>query len=296
MPYVIDTDYSSPNINERIRFLVLHYTAEDFESSLKTLTDPKRQVSAHYLVPERSFDGKCKIFQLVPEEKRAWHAGVSAWQDRVNLNDTSIGIEIVNLGYIDKEGERTWIPFTDYQIETVIELCINIIERYKDEHANKIITPTRVVGHADIAPGRKVDPGPLFPWKKLYARGIGAWYDEEEKQQTEFLISDNEVDIKWVQKNLRIYGYPILETGIFDSQTKQVVKAFQMHFRPKNYCGTPDKETCAILNLLVKKYCCQQAFLLTEEYLLKKESDQVKLSSAGFGLLNQKPNKEKSIP
>ncbi|MBW5802946.1 N-acetylmuramoyl-L-alanine amidase [Coxiella endosymbiont of Ornithodoros amblus] len=260
MPYVIDNDYSSPNVNERIRFLVLHYTAGDFESLLKILTDPKRQVSAHYLVPEWPFDGKRKIFQLVPEEKRAWHAGVSAWQDRINLNDTSIGVEMVNLGYIDKEGERTWIPFTNYQIETVIELCTDIIGRYKDEYGNKIIRSTRVVAHADVAPGRKVDPGPLFPWKKLYDRGIGAWYDEEEKQQTELLISDNEVDIKWVQKNLRIYGYPILETGIFDRQTKQVVQAFQMHFRPNNYSGTPDKETCAILNSLVKKYYYQQAF------------------------------------
>lgn len=240
---IIDGSHPSPNFNQRIFNLVLHYTALDFETSLKVLTDPKREVSAHYLIPETDIDGQRKIFQLVQDKERAWHAGVSNWKNRSGLNDTSIGIEIVNLGYSDKDGKRTWYPFTDYQIESVIEISKIIIERYQ-------IQATNIIGHSDIAPGRKLDPGPLFPWKKLYKNGIGTWYDEESLE----IQPNAKIDIQRLQKNLRTFGYAINITGKFDQQTRTVLQAFQMHFRPNNYSGNLDAETIAILENLIKKY------------------------------------------
>lgn len=240
---VIDRSHASPNANQRIFSLVLHYTALDFKTSLKALTDPNTQVSAHYLIPEISMNRKRQIFQLVDEKERAWHAGASTWQKRINLNDTSIGIEIVNLGYSDKEGKRLWYPFTDYQIESVIELAKIIIARYQ-------IHSTCVIGHSDIAPGRKVDPGPLFPWKTLYENGVGAWFEEEELGYNHA----NEVDILSLQKNLQAYGYMIALTGKLDTQTRTILQAFQMHFRARDYSGNPDAETFAILENLIQKY------------------------------------------
>lgn len=244
----------------------MHYTAGNFKSSLEELTEGP--VSSHYLVPEGPMDNQRKVFELVPEVERAWHAGVSAWQDRSNLNDTSIGVEIVNLGYKDEAGKRTWFPFPDYQVETVIELAKDIVDRYK-------IEPTRVVGHGDIAPGRKVDPGPVFPWKKLYENGIGAWFDDGTKNDAENTLNNNitpdTVDILWVQKNMRTYGYPIEITGQLDKQTTEVIMEFQMHFRPSNFSGVPDAETCAILHALVSKYYPKEALLLEEVYSSKQE-------------------------
>ena len=240
---VIDKTHPSPNYNQRIFYLILHYTALNIENSLMVLTDPAKQVSAHYLAPETNIDGQRKIFELVPEEKRAWHAGISTWGKRTGLNDTSIGIEIVNLGYKDEAGKRIWYPFIEYQIESVIELAKGIVERYQ-------IQPTCVIGHSDVAPGRKVDPGPLFPWKKLYENGVGAWYDEQALE----VRHHDEIDITKLQNNLKTYGYAIQITGKLDQQTRAVVQAFQMHFRPSDYSGNPDAETIAILENLIKKY------------------------------------------
>lgn len=240
---IIDKTHVSPNCNQRIFYLVLHYTALNFENSLKVLTDPAKQVSAHYLVPETSISEQRKVFELVPEEKRAWHAGISKWSKRTGLNDTSIGIEIVNLGYKDEAGKRTWYPFAEYQIESVIELAKEIVGRYQ-------IQPTCVIGHSDIAPGRKVDPGPLFPWKKLYENGVGAWFDEEALE----VKSGYEIDITKLQNNLKKYGYAVEITGNLDQKTRNVLQAFQMHFRPSDHSGNPDAETIAILENLIQKY------------------------------------------
>ena len=155
---------------KRVRFLVLHYTALDFAASVKALTTGA--ASAHYLIPAphdpsykaAGFKGQ-RIFNLVAEEDRAWHAGVSGWARRDNLNDTSIGIEIVNQGYRDTPQGRVWYPFSEAQIQALIPLLKDIAKRHG-------ITPDRIIGHSDIAPGRKVDPGPLFPWKRLADAGL----------------------------------------------------------------------------------------------------------------------------
>ena len=134
----------------------MHYTAEDFHSSLKTLTD--EHVSAHYLLPAhpQREHGKPTVYRLVPEAMRAWHAGTSAWRGRSNLNDTSIGIEIVNKGFTRSMLFTHWQPYTAEQIAVLIPLSRDIVQRYG-------IQPQDVVGHSDIAPQRKQDPGPLFP-------------------------------------------------------------------------------------------------------------------------------------
>lgn len=242
---IIDDKHPSPNYNERISTLVLHYTELDLKTSLHVLTDPKREVSAHYLVPETLINQAQKIYQLVKEDKRAYHAGKSNWQGRSNLNDSSIGIEIVNLGYQDENGKRKWFPYSDDQIMSVIALSRLIIDRYQ-------IHPSCIIGHSDIAPGRKVDPGPLFPWKTLYEHGVGAWFDENEITASN--ATANDINILSLQKNLKIYGYNIELTGRLDIQTQTVLQAFQMHFRSKDYSGKPDVQTCAILKNLIQKY------------------------------------------
>ena len=126
-------------------------------------------------------------------------------------------------------------------------ICCNLPYLYK-------IIPTRVVGHLDIAPGRKVDPGPLFPWEKLHKNGIGAWFDEEEVKLSMLSKKNQHIDIKQLQTNLKKYGYNIAITGALDEVTRNVIQAFQMHFRPSDYSGNPDLETIAILENLIKKY------------------------------------------
>ncbi|MFP1839445.1 N-acetylmuramoyl-L-alanine amidase [Lonsdalea quercina] len=250
--YQIDyNSYRSVNgFNRRVRFLIMHYTALDFDNSI-ILTGSS--VSAHYLVPNPSDNSytdagfeDMRIFNLVDENERAWHAGVSSWADRSNLNDSSIGIETVNLA-TDDNGIFSFPPYNSVQIDAVKELAINILQRYPD------ITPVNVIGHSDIAPGRKSDPGPAFPWEELYAAGVGAWFDEETKQKyvEQFTLSSPSKDD--VTGMLGRYGYDTSGSGSDDGYT-QLIRAFQLHFRPSDYSGVLDTETAAILYALVEKY------------------------------------------
>jgi N-acetylmuramoyl-L-alanine amidase len=255
--YKISTSkYPAKGQDDRVRFLILHYTALNDSLSLKVLT--QQEVSSHYLVPNDRSDS---IFLLVDETKRSWHAGQSYWKGINNLNFSSIGIEIVNQGYsgtFKDNGNGTYTDtriFFDYpsfQINKVAELCKDIIQRYK-------IDPVNVLGHSDIAPGRKHDPGPRFPWKELYDKHrIGAWYEDFHKQtylgQFPFAEKDSMSFIQSVQADLEKYGYEIQKTGIWDSQTQKVIQAFQYHFRPEKYDGVLDAETWAILKALILKY------------------------------------------
>lgn len=150
------TVIASPNYDlRRPTMIVIHYTSNNEpERSIETLTSPVRKVSAHYLV-----DGQGRLYQLVPESQRAWHAGQSYWAGTTDINSTSIGIEL------DNNGSE---PYKDTQINTLIALVRDMQERHR-------IKPMNVVGHSDVAPGRKVDPGPYFPWAKLAESGIGLW-------------------------------------------------------------------------------------------------------------------------
>ena len=246
--YVISQkNFPSVAFNERIKFLVIHYTVSDYPTSVKILAK-KGQVSSHYLITDQPND---TIDILVSEDKRAWHAGISSWNGTENLNDTSIGIEIVNKGFTKIKDSLLFATFPEYQIKKVAALSKNIIDRYQ-------IDPVNVVGHSDIAPLRKQDPGPMFPWKELYTNyGIGAWYDEYDKNV--FLsqyISDTYPYTSPLefQKSLRKYGYKIDLTGEWDKNTFLIVRAFQWHFRPEKADGMVDAETWAILQALNKKY------------------------------------------
>ncbi len=257
-------DIESTNQNSRINLLVIHATSENFAESLRLLsTRHTNPVSAHYLVPRLGDstyeDDDLKIYRLVDENRRAWHAGISQWDDSTDLNNQSIGIEIVNEFKCNElevdetitrvsELECTFPPYPDSQVEMLIALIDEILER------NPEIDPEDIVGHADIAPDRKSDPGPEFPWKELYDRGIGAWYDADTadsylKEFTGRLPSTPE----W-QCALSTYGYPIEITGEHDLQSQFALRAFQLHYRPSDYSGNFDTETAAILYALNDKY------------------------------------------
>lgn len=246
--YEVDVAHPSVAQDNRIKFLILHYTAVDDKESLSLLT--QGNVSAHYLIPSHPqfSEGKLVILNLVPEVKRAWHAGVSFWHGRNNINDTSIGIEIVNPGHEDRLLERVWIPYYPEQIELMKLVARDIIKRYG-------ITPDNVLGHSDIAPLRKTDPGPLFPWQALAAEGIGAWPDSKKvAQRLAGRPHDEQVDVLKIQQALAKYGYDIPQTGVLDDKTLKNIQAFQMHFRSQDYSGRPDAETEAIAEVLVEQY------------------------------------------
>ncbi|MBF9189780.1 N-acetylmuramoyl-L-alanine amidase, partial [Enterobacter hormaechei] len=168
--YELDTRHQAQAAYPRIKVLVIHYTADDFDTSLATLTD--KNVSSHYLIPAKppAPQGKPRIWQLVPESELAWHAGISFWRGTNRINDTSVGIELENRGWRKTDGVKTFTPFEPGQIAALIPLARDIIARYD-------IKPQNVVAHSDIAPQRKDDPGPLFPWRELAQQGIGAWPD-----------------------------------------------------------------------------------------------------------------------
>ncbi|MBC3951087.1 N-acetylmuramoyl-L-alanine amidase [Pseudomonas folii] len=248
-------DYNSyratKSFNHRTRFLVMHYTACNFQQSVSALTGPS--VSSHYLVPDPSDKtytdagfSDMRIFNLVDESERAWHAGVSGWAKRYNLNDTAIGVEIVYVATEDK-GVFTFPPYNPTQIEAVKELAKNILQRYPD------ITPVNVVGHSDISIGRKSDPGAAFPWKALHDAGIGAWYDEATKQNYQAQFSSALPAKADMIAKLGRYGYDTTP-AMTDSGYKNLIRAFQLHFRPQKYDGVVDAETAAALYALVDRY------------------------------------------
>ncbi|AGA64763.1 N-acetylmuramoyl-L-alanine amidase [Liberibacter crescens BT-1] len=245
---------SIKGFSSRVRYLVLHCTQENFLDSVQILGQ-NGQLSAHYLVPDPSdptylSEGfrNIVIFNLVDEKDRAFHAGASGWEERTNLNDTSIGVEIVNRVTIEGD-EYHFTPYPLEQRKAVIQLARSIIQRYP------YITPTHVLAHSDIAYTRKNDPGPLFPWKELYEAGVGAWYDDQTVADFKEQIKAGTVKIskEALVPKFRKYGYAV-EFTIDDSAYQQLVKAFQMHFRPEKYDGVMDSETAAILYALNHKY------------------------------------------
>lgn len=245
--YQLDTRRQAQAAYPRIKVLVIHYIADDFDSSLATLTD--KQVSSHYLVPAvpPRYNGKPRIWQLVPEEELAWHAGISAWRGATRLNDTSIGIELENRGWQKSSGVKYFAPFEQAQIQALIPLAKDIIARYH-------IKPENVVAHADIAPQRKDDPGPLFPWQQLAQQGIGAWPDA---QRVNFYLAGRAphtpVDTASLLELLARYGYDV-KPDMTPREQRRVIMAFQMHFRPTLYNGEADAETQAIAEALLEKY------------------------------------------
>jgi N-acetylmuramoyl-L-alanine amidase len=250
--YIADTGHKAKNADSRIRFLVMHYTEIDEAGSLVVLTGDS--VSVHYVVPDapRIERNEPVVFQLVPEDKRAWHAGQSYWQGATELNASSIGIENVNLGPISEPAngawQRNWQPYPPAQVDALVRLSRDIVTRYG-------IPPTRVVAHSDIAPQRKIDPGPLFPWRTLYDAGVGAWPDDAAvAAHLAGRDPKSPVDVRALQEKLRRYGYDVATDGVLDEKTRRVFAAFQMHFRPADYSGDADAQTEAIAEALLDKY------------------------------------------
>lgn len=222
------TDRPSPNHGERlpedgdavaIDMLVIHYTGMVPDAkALDWMCNPASSVSAHYFIDEAG-----AVYRLVPEVRRAWHAGVSAWRRATDINSRSIGIELSNPGH-----DFGYRDFPQPQIDALIGLAGDIMARHP-------ITARNVVGHSDIAPVRKIDPGERFPWQQLASAGIGLWPDPEPQQATGDLT-----------QMLTSYGYDVGNNPLPD-----VVSAFQRHFRPERFDGVADGETCARLaNLL----------------------------------------------
>jgi N-acetylmuramoyl-L-alanine amidase len=233
-----DKTYTAKGQSSRARFLVLHYTVGDRASSLKTLTE--QQVSAHYMVTD---DPKPVIYNLVDENNAAWHAGNSSWKNYTQLNNSSIGIEIVNPGWKDTPNGRVYAPFPQSQIDAIIPLVRDIVTRHH-------IAPENVLGHSDIAPLRKQDPGPMFPWKQFADAGLVVWPDAARVAVVTPIFQAQLPDVAWYQKKLAAWGYGLVQSGNLDEQTRTVLSAFQMKYRPANIDGMPDAETAALLDAL----------------------------------------------
>jgi len=237
--------HPSPNFNDRrgapIDILLLHYTgmASD-EDAIAWLCNPASEVSSHYFV---CTDGR--ILQLVEDRHRAWHAGRSCWTGERELNSRSIGIEIANAGHrtIDPEGRPA--PFADAQIDALVALCGALSERHD-------IRPERVLGHSDVSPGRKIDPGEMFPWGRLAAAGIGHWVPPAPLANGPVLREgDAGPAVKTFQALLALYGYDAPVSGEFCAKTANGTAAFQRHFRPERIDGAADASTWATLERLI---------------------------------------------
>lgn len=233
----IDTRYQSRSQDSRVQFIVLHYTEGSFDSALKLLTEGR--VSSHYLVDQ----DPPTVYRLVDEERRAYHAGLSSWEGVTALNATSVGIEIVNRGYIgDKFGPYT--PYPEAQIARVISLVKDIARRHG-------VQPNRIVGHSDIAPSRKVDPGPMFPWARLADEGLIPWPDAAQVAERLGRYEAAALPgIAWFQEKLAAHGFAVPQSGQLDAATRDVLLAFQMKYRPRRYTGEPDAETAALLDVV----------------------------------------------
>ena len=210
------SNYSDRKKNAVIDTIVIHHTAtNDAETALKLLTQKEYQVSSHYLIDK---DGV--IYHLVDESKKAWHAGISNWRGRENINDYSIGIELVNNGFQ---------AFPDKQMKALIELCKEIMERHN-------ISERNVVGHFDIAPNRKIDPNEFFNWKKLFENGIGIYSDVTVSSNDVLAyIGDQSQFISDLRNDLRDFGYKISTSDIYDSELNAVIVAFKRHYSIETY-------------------------------------------------------------
>jgi N-acetylmuramoyl-L-alanine amidase len=232
-------DAPSPNLDARLQppdMIILHYTGMPTGAeALARLRDPAAQVSAHYLIEE---DGQ--VFVLVPEERRAWHAGVSFWKGERNLNGVSIGIEMVNPGH-----DWGYRAFPDAQVESLLELVGGIRSRWS-------VPDARILAHSDVAPDRKLDPGELFPWKRLAEAGHGLWAEPEPAPGAALAAGAESTAVFALQAGLTRLGYDCAPSGVYDEVTTTTVSAFQRHWRPGGVDGVADGETRARLMSLLR--------------------------------------------
>lgn len=238
--------FPSPNHGARKRadgsegrkpdMLILHYTGmRDAGQALQWLCNPVSNVSSHYFVFENGH-----VLQLVPEERRAWHAGASHWRGDSDINSASIGIEIANPGHTGGMPD-----YPDAQIGAVVRLCQDIVTRWR-------IPPERVLAHSDVAPGRKIDPGENFPWRRLAEGGVGLWVEPAPiRDGRHFQRGESGAPIEALQSMFALFGYGVPVSGAFCNRTETVVAAFQRHWRPARVDGVADASTITTLRDLL---------------------------------------------
>ena len=233
----------SPNFDAKkrsyksIKFLVIHYTGMQSErESIKRLCNPKSKVSSHYFIDQNG-----KIYRLVEDNRIAWHAGKSCWGKYKNLNKNSIGIEMINKGH-----QFGYTNFKKKQLSNLIKICQNLIKKYRIKRQN-------IIGHSDIAPLRKLDPGEKFPWKRLGNNKIGIWHNLEEKYLIKFrkVKISNKSKLEFINKLKKIgYCFNINKKGSF----LKIIKAFQRHYRKELINGIVDKECLIIAKDISKNF------------------------------------------
>ncbi len=234
------TTHTAKGQDSRALFLVIHYTVADLPQSLHILTE--REVSAHYLLTDET---PPRIYRLVDENRRAWHSGLSGWKGHRLLNASSIGIEIVHPGFRPgPDGARVYQPFSDVQIDALIPLVRDIVTRHQ-------IRPERVLGHGEVTPSYKEDPGPTFPWHRLAAAGLVPPLPDAARVATQRAVYEAALpDAAWFQQQLQQWGYQIERTGQWDAQSRRVMMNFQMRYRPADYRAEMDAESAALLWVL----------------------------------------------
>jgi len=233
----------SPNFDAKkrsyksIKFLVIHYTGMQSErESIKRLCNPKSKVSSHYFINQNG-----KIYRLVEDNRIAWHAGKSCWGKYKNLNKNSIGIEMINKGH-----QFGYTNFKKKQLSNLIKICQNLIKKYRIKRQN-------IIGHSDIAPLRKLDPGEKFPWKRLGNNKIGIWHNLEEKYLIKFrkVKIANKSKLEFINRLKKIgYCFNINKKGSF----LKIIKAFQRHYRKELINGIVDKECLIIAKDISKNF------------------------------------------
>ena len=237
----IDTRYRAQGQDSRVQYLILHYTDAPLEPALRILT--QQEVSAHYLVSDKD---PPVVYRLVDEDRRAWHAGQSSWQGATMLNSASIGIEVVNPGpRVAADGTVAFAPYPPAQVDLVVRLVRDIVARHG-------IRPDRVLGHNEVAPQRKIDPGPAFPWRQLAEAGLIAWPEPSRVAAQRPRFDSALPEALWFQHTLAAIGCAIPDSGAFDTPTRRVIAAFQMKYRPSRYDGEPDAETAALMQVLAE--------------------------------------------
>ena len=215
-----------------IKFVIIHYTGMQSEiESIKRLKNPQFKVSCHYLI-----NRKGKVIQMVKDKCIAWHAGKSKWKKFNNLNNKSIGIELVNKGH-----QLGYQNFSKMQIKSLIKLCTILKKKYHIKKEN-------FLGHSDIAPLRKIDPGEKFPWKKLSTYKIGKWYTKEKRK---LKINEKKINLLFFQ-NLQKLGYRYFSVQKRNIKDKRIIKIFQQHYLPNNITGRVDLKTFKISHFLTK--------------------------------------------
>jgi len=228
-PQLIAQHKNAKSQDSRVQFIVIHATEETFDSSLKILTEG--DVSSHYLVNRHP----AEVWQLVDENRRAWHAGTSSWQGRTALNSASIGIEIVSTEHRGVSEE----PFTAEQIALVVDLLKDIKSRHQ-------IRADRIVGHGEIQPDHKTDPGRLFPWRRLADAGLIPWPSEALVSEIEGSLSVVP-NARWWQEHLAAAGYDCPETGSFDDHTTKLIQVFRDKYDPEHAQSPVDLHAAALL-------------------------------------------------